>query len=189
MTKRRGNGEGSVYRRTDGRVVGEYVDANGRRRYVSGKTKTEVKAKLRKLLADRDEGMGHLVNQGLEVLLNVGTFDALGPLHGLPVGGTQLSSNEHNIRHVPRILRSSHGLLQGGVDEGADSLSDSLWRSIVMLRYSSGCSKPLRNRHIVESEASADGFRDRGSVSSQLDAVRKHYCTAFYELGARRRRA
>jgi hypothetical protein len=48
---RRGNGEGSVYRRGDGRMVGEYVDASGRRRYVFGKTKTEVKAKLRKLLA------------------------------------------------------------------------------------------------------------------------------------------
>jgi integrase len=59
VAKRRGNGEGSVYRRGDGRVVGEYVDANGKRRYVSGKTKTEVKAKLRKLLADRDEGIAY----------------------------------------------------------------------------------------------------------------------------------
>ena len=59
MAKRRGNGEGSVYRRGDGRVVGEYVDANGRRRYVSGRTKGEVKAKLRKLLADRDEGIAY----------------------------------------------------------------------------------------------------------------------------------
>ena len=59
MAKRRGNGEGSVYRRKDGRVVGEYVEANGKRRYVSGKTKTEVKAKLRKLLADRDEGIAY----------------------------------------------------------------------------------------------------------------------------------
>jgi integrase len=59
VAKRRGNGEGSVYRRGDGRVVGEYVDANGKRRYVSGKSKTEVKAKLRKLLADRDKGIAY----------------------------------------------------------------------------------------------------------------------------------
>src|SRR5919112_1510594 len=59
MTKRRDKGEGSVYRRKDGRCVGEYEDANGKRRYVSGKTKTEVKAKLRKLLADRDEGIAY----------------------------------------------------------------------------------------------------------------------------------
>ena len=59
MARRRGNGEGSVYRRGDGRVVGEYVDANGKRRYVSGKTKLEVRAKLRKLLTDRDEGIAY----------------------------------------------------------------------------------------------------------------------------------
>ena len=59
MTKRRGNREGSVYRRGDGRVVGEYEDANGKRRYVSGKTKAEVRTKLRKLLADRDKGIAY----------------------------------------------------------------------------------------------------------------------------------
>src|SRR5215210_9314719 len=57
--KRRDKGEGSVYRRKDGRCVGEYEDANGKRRYVSGKTKTEVRTKLRKLLADRDEGIAY----------------------------------------------------------------------------------------------------------------------------------
>ncbi len=57
--KRRDKGEGSVYRRKDGRCVGEYEDANGKRRYVSGKTKAEVRAKLRKLLADRDEGVAY----------------------------------------------------------------------------------------------------------------------------------
>jgi len=59
MAKRRDNGEGSVYRRKDGRVVGEYEDANGKRRYISGKTKAEVRAKMRKLLADRDEGVAY----------------------------------------------------------------------------------------------------------------------------------
>jgi len=57
--KRRDKGEGSVYRRKDGRCVGEYEDANGKRRYVSGKTKAEVRAKLRKLLANRDEGVAY----------------------------------------------------------------------------------------------------------------------------------
>jgi integrase len=57
--KRREKGEGSVYRRKDGRCVGEYEDANGKRRYVSGKTKAGVRAKLRRLLADRDEGVAY----------------------------------------------------------------------------------------------------------------------------------
>lgn len=59
MTKRRGNGEGSVYRRGDGRVVGEWVDANGKRRYISGETKTGVQRRLRELLADRDKGIAY----------------------------------------------------------------------------------------------------------------------------------
>ena len=55
MSKRRTKGEGSVYRRDDGRVVGEYKDANGRKRYVTSKTKTkaEMKAAVRKALEDR----------------------------------------------------------------------------------------------------------------------------------------
>ena len=48
MTKRRPKGEGSVYRRKDGRVVGEYEDASGRNRYITSKTKT--KAQMRALV-------------------------------------------------------------------------------------------------------------------------------------------
>jgi integrase len=59
MTKRRGRGEGSVYRRNDGRCIGEYEDAHGKKRYISGKTKAEVRQKLRKLLADRDAGIAY----------------------------------------------------------------------------------------------------------------------------------
>lgn len=57
MTKRRANGEGSVYQRSNGRYVGEYEDANGRRRYVSGKSKAAVRAKLKDKLKDKDEGI------------------------------------------------------------------------------------------------------------------------------------
>ena len=61
MTKRRPKGEGSVYRRKDRRVVGEYVDANGRTRYITSKTKTkrEMQAIVRKALEDRDKGIAY----------------------------------------------------------------------------------------------------------------------------------
>ena len=59
MTKKRANGEGSVYRRKDGRVVAEWVDANGKRRYASCKTKSEARRRLRELLADRDKGIAY----------------------------------------------------------------------------------------------------------------------------------
>jgi integrase len=63
--RQRSNGEGSVFERKDkdGRVIGyrgayfaHTPDGIRKRVYVSGKTKTEVKAKLRKATADRDEG-------------------------------------------------------------------------------------------------------------------------------------
>jgi integrase len=61
MTKRRPKGEGSVYRRKDGRVVGEYEDASGRKRYITSKTKTkaQMRALVRRALEDRDNGITH----------------------------------------------------------------------------------------------------------------------------------
>ena len=54
--KRREKGEGSIYRRKDGRWVGEY-EVDGKRRYIYGKTRKEVAGKLTKAMADRDAGM------------------------------------------------------------------------------------------------------------------------------------
>ena len=54
--KRRGKGEGSIYRRKDGRWIGQY-EVNGKRRYVGGKTRSEVAKKLTKAIAERDAGL------------------------------------------------------------------------------------------------------------------------------------
>jgi len=61
LAKKRANGEGSIYRRKDGLVVDEYVDATGRTRYTTSTTmsKAEMKAKVRKALEDRDNGIVH----------------------------------------------------------------------------------------------------------------------------------
>ncbi len=59
LSKRREKDTGSVYERSNGRFIGEYDDAYGKRRYVSGKSKPEVRAKLRKLLADKEEGIAY----------------------------------------------------------------------------------------------------------------------------------
>jgi len=68
MTKKQANGEGSVYRRKDGRVVGEWVDANGKTRYMTSMTmsKAEMKTAIRKKLQERDEGIVH-DSEGLTV--------------------------------------------------------------------------------------------------------------------------
>ena len=54
---RRSRGEGSIYKRKDGRWCGKYVDANGKTRYVYGKSKAEVRTKLTKAIADKDAGV------------------------------------------------------------------------------------------------------------------------------------
>jgi integrase len=60
MARRRGNNEGSIYRRKDGYWVGQYgVDtATGRKtRYIYGKRREDVREKLTKAIADRDGGL------------------------------------------------------------------------------------------------------------------------------------
>jgi integrase len=54
--RRRGRGEGSIYRRKDGRWVGQY-EVGGKRRYVYGKTRRDVAAQLAKAITDGNEGL------------------------------------------------------------------------------------------------------------------------------------
>lgn len=51
------NDNGSVFRRSDGRICAKYKDATGKWRYMYRSTKTEAKAALREALKDRDEGI------------------------------------------------------------------------------------------------------------------------------------
>src|SRR5919107_4706895 len=60
VSKKRGNGEGGIYRRKDGRWVGQYTiyTATGPKyRYLYGKTRAVVAEKLTKAMADRDSGL------------------------------------------------------------------------------------------------------------------------------------
>ena len=59
MSRKRGNGEGSIYRRKDGRWVGQYTvyTAKGPKyRYIYGKTRVAVAEKLSKAIAARSSG-------------------------------------------------------------------------------------------------------------------------------------
>src|SRR5919107_1743969 len=60
--KQQGNGQGTVYPRKNkaGKVIryrGSYFTADGKRRYVSGKTKTEAQQMLRQAMSDADRGL------------------------------------------------------------------------------------------------------------------------------------
>jgi integrase len=56
MAKRRGRGEGSIYRRKDGSWVAQYTIGD-KRRYIYGKTRKDVAARLSKAIAERDSGL------------------------------------------------------------------------------------------------------------------------------------
>jgi integrase len=60
MPRRRGNGEGTITRRKDGRWEGRYTlhtGAGPKRKVLYGKTRAEVAEKLTKAMADRDGGL------------------------------------------------------------------------------------------------------------------------------------
>jgi integrase len=60
MAKRRGNGEGTITRRKDGRWEARYTADTGtgpKRKVLYGKTRAEVAEKLTKAMADRDGGL------------------------------------------------------------------------------------------------------------------------------------
>ena len=60
MSRKRGNGEGTIHRRKDGGWCAQYTvyTAEGRkRRTLYGKTRTEVAAKLAEALSDRESGL------------------------------------------------------------------------------------------------------------------------------------
>ena len=55
-TRRRNQGEGSVYQRKDGRYVGSFRLENGKRKYVYGETRTEAREKLRVAIHEYKQG-------------------------------------------------------------------------------------------------------------------------------------
>src|SRR5918995_3811477 len=60
MSKRRGNGEGSIYKRSDGRWVGQYLvhtTKGPKYRYLYGRTRREVDEKLTRAKAERNGGL------------------------------------------------------------------------------------------------------------------------------------
>lgn len=85
MAGRSGNGEGSIYRRKDGRWVGQYLvhtTKGPQYRYIYGKTRQSVAEKLAKAIADRNGGLlfeaGTLtLNEYLERWLNDSVRDSV----------------------------------------------------------------------------------------------------------------
>ena len=105
MSKKRGNGEGSIYRRKDGRWVGQYTvytTKGPKYRYIYGKTRAAVAEKLTKAMADRDGGFVFDVGSlTVEEYLNRWLTDSL---RGT-VRASTCERHEINVRvHVNPVL-------------------------------------------------------------------------------------
>lgn len=57
MAKRRANGEGSIYKRSDGTWCAQYTDYTGKKRYLYAKTQQAVKDKLKEAIKNKDLGI------------------------------------------------------------------------------------------------------------------------------------
>jgi integrase len=81
VSRKRGNGEGSIYRRKDGRWVGQYTvyTAKGPKyRYIYGKTRAAVAEKLSKAIAARSSGfVSDIGNRTLGAYLDRWLADSL----------------------------------------------------------------------------------------------------------------
>jgi integrase len=109
MARKRGNGEGSIYRRANGTWAAQYTvwTAEGRkRRSVSGKTRAEVSRKLTEATANRDSGLVYDAGK-----LTVGEY--LDRWLADSVKGTVKDTTYANYSYIVRIhLSSALGRMQ-----------------------------------------------------------------------------
>ncbi len=119
-TRRRGNGEGTVYRRTDGRWVGGISLPTGGRKYVYGRSRKEASDRMASVLTELRRGVlpppeqltvGDLLEQWLEdsarSSVRASTFRSYSDitrLHLLPELG-RLRLSKLQPQHVERLLR------------------------------------------------------------------------------------
>jgi hypothetical protein len=125
--KRRPKGSGAIYVLKDGTVIGRYeaeteTPDGKKRKYVRGKTKREVAAKLAKAVAERDAGIAHdsegltverYMDRWLESIrdrVRPGTFkpyEAIVRLHIKPtLGKTKLE--KLNAMQLEKLVRQKH---------------------------------------------------------------------------------
>ena len=60
MAGKRGNGEGGISRRKDGRWEGRYTTTDGKRRSVYGKARREVAQKLARAISEKEHAPAFL---------------------------------------------------------------------------------------------------------------------------------
>jgi integrase len=161
MAKKRGNGEGSIYRRIDGRWVGQYLvhTAKGPKyRYLYGKARAVVAEKLTKAMADRDS---RLIFDAGKVTVG-GYLDRW--LADLVRGTVRTSTYERHKEIVRLHIKPSLGRV------GLKKLTPAHVRGLYSEKLDSGLLAPATVRkihstlHKVLSEAVSDGIVPRNAA-------------------------
>ena len=106
MSKRRGNGEGSIHQRGDGRwcalVDLGVIDGKRKRKYIYGETRKEVAEKLKVVLRDQQLGLVAVhENQTLTQFLTAWLEQSVKPTNK---PSTHLSYRDMITRHVQPVL-------------------------------------------------------------------------------------
>jgi integrase len=194
---KRGNGEGSIYRRNDGRWVGEMTLEGRRRKFVYGKTRKEVQEKLHAALQEQQQGIvltgtaRQTVAQFLEDWLENSQKLAVRPrtyeryaeivrLHIIPVLG----------RHKLQKLSAQHvqAFYTKKVNEGLAPSTVGVFHSVLHKALDTAVKWNLAARNVCDlvSPPHAAGFEikplDAEQAQQLLQAARGHPQEALFVL-------
>lgn len=194
---KRGNGEGSIYRRKDGRWVAEMTIEGRKRKFVYGKTRKEVQEKLKTALHEQQQGtlVEHTSKQTLEQFLN----DWLENSQRQSVRPRTFERYEEVVRlHVAPVL-GSHQLqklsaqhLQAfyarKLDEGLSARTVGILHNLLHKALDTAMRWGLVTRNVCDlvSPPHAKGYEFKpltvDEIHRLLKAARGHYMEALFSL-------
>jgi integrase len=194
---KRGNGEGSIYRRNDGRWVGEMTIEGRKRKFVYGKTRKEVQEKLQTALQELQQGivMTGTARQTLEQFLTdwlensqkqsvrartYERFEEIVRLHIVPVLGRR-RLQKLSAQHVQAFYTRK-------LNEGFSASTVGVFHSVLHKALSVAVKWGLVPRNVCDlvSPPHADGFEIQPLTTEQahqlLFATRGHRLEALFIL-------
>ncbi len=194
---KRGNGEGSIYRRNDGRWVGEMTIEGRKRKFVYGKTRKEVQEKLQTALQELQQGivMTGTARQTVEQFLTdwlensqkqsvrartYERYEEIVRLHIVPVLG----------RHRLQKLSAQHvqAFYTRKLNEGFSASTVGVFHSVLHKALAVAVKWGLVPRNVCDlvSPPHADGFEIQPLTAEQahrlLSATRGHRLEALFVL-------
>lgn len=194
---KRGNGEGSIYQRKDGRWVAEITLEGRKRKFVYGKTRKEVQEKLKVALHEQQQGtlVEHTSRQTLEQFLNdwlensqkqsvrprtFERYEEVARLHIIPMLG----------RHQLQKLSAQHlqAFYAQKLKEGLSTTTVGIFHNVLHKALDTAMKWGLVARNVCDlvSPPRTKGFEIKplsvDEIHRLLTATRGHYLEALFTL-------